>query len=165
MNFTNVANDVSMICAAPWEWNLGTKCVSLMAALPQWPLDDSLDLRHQASVWNILIPVVNKAHYWGYDIRYCAPVILHDLVTSNELYHALGLSWRSGFLATEIEARKTWEDCIGRDVQECRFAHISPFDKDAWKKGVNDSILLPTSVTGWPTINIIKAPNFDLTCC
>lgn len=54
-------------------------------------------MRHQASVWNTLIWVDNKAWYWGYNIS-AAYLFLDGLDMSNKLHHASGRHGRTALL-------------------------------------------------------------------
>ena len=48
--------------------------------------------------------------------------------------------------------RKTWEECVKRDIQECGLTDVDPLDRNLWRAGVCASRLLPTPVSGNVTV-------------
>ena len=46
--------------------------------------------------------------------------------------------------------RKTWMECVSKDLLQCNLTGVSPLDRVAWKAGVQASRLLPTPVSGTP---------------
>ena len=43
--------------------------------------------------------------------------------------------------------RKTWRECVKRDIRECGLTDTDPLDRAVWRAGVNANRLLPTPVT------------------
>ena len=39
---------------------------------------------------------------------------------------------------------KTWWDCVAKDLVECDLSGVDPLDRDAWRMGVRQSLVLPT---------------------
>ncbi|CAH1263777.1 Hypp2763 [Branchiostoma lanceolatum] len=46
--------------------------------------------------------------------------------------------------------RKSWMECVRKDMKVCGLTSVSPLDRAAWKRGVTTSRLLPTPVSGTP---------------
>ncbi|KAI8496011.1 hypothetical protein Bbelb_264270 [Branchiostoma belcheri] len=46
--------------------------------------------------------------------------------------------------------RKTWVECLQRDIKECGLSSTDPQDRASWRRGVQNSRLLPTPGTGKP---------------
>ena len=44
--------------------------------------------------------------------------------------------------------RKTWKECLKRDIMECGLSDTDPLDRVAWRAGVRACQLLPTPVSG-----------------
>ena len=44
--------------------------------------------------------------------------------------------------------RKTWEECVKREIQECGLTDVEPLERNLWRAGVYASRLLPTPVSG-----------------
>ena len=44
--------------------------------------------------------------------------------------------------------RKTWKECVKRDIMECGLCNTDPLDRAAWRAGIRASRLLPTPVSG-----------------
>ncbi len=42
--------------------------------------------------------------------------------------------------------RKTWQECVKNDIQECNLSAINPMDRNAWRVGVRQSQLQPTTL-------------------
>ena len=39
---------------------------------------------------------------------------------------------------------KTWQDCVAKDLVDCGLSGVDPLDRDAWRMGVRQSLVLPT---------------------
>ena len=48
--------------------------------------------------------------------------------------------------------RKTWSERVKTDISECGLAGIDSQDRDAWRAGVQRSLVLPTPLDGTQTI-------------
>ncbi|CAH1266594.1 Hypp3432 [Branchiostoma lanceolatum] len=46
--------------------------------------------------------------------------------------------------------RKSWMECVRKDIKVCGLTSVNPLDRAAWKRGVTTSRLLPTPVSGTP---------------
>ena len=105
-------------------------------------------------------------------IRRICGVKVHDEISSDQLLRKLGigdivtvlrsrrLRWfghvrRSTFLREEADRpipgsrvrgrpMKTWQDCVAKDLVDCGLSGVDPLDRDAWRMGVRQSLVLPT---------------------
>ena len=46
--------------------------------------------------------------------------------------------------------RKTWTECVKKDIKACNLTKYDPLDRDAWRKAIRHCQVLPTPDTGTP---------------
>ena len=132
-------------------------------------------LLHGSETWAPTVPDLQRADRAM--IRWICRVRLGDEISSMDLLVRLGLEeitaalrtrrlrWHGhvarssgGFeVVTEMTVpgsrgrgrpRKTWRECVNKDILECGLADVDPMDRGAWRAGVYASRLLLTPVSG-----------------
>ncbi|CAH1252456.1 Hypp9296 [Branchiostoma lanceolatum] len=46
--------------------------------------------------------------------------------------------------------KKSWSECVKKDIKECGLTNVDPLDGAAWRRCVKTGRLLPTPVSGNP---------------